>query len=64
MMPAASSATPAATTTADPAAQAARREAASRRLAYLFRRAGSDITMQALLRAMIDYRTEKQPCSR
>ena len=68
MMPAASSATPAATpaaaTTADPAAQAAQREAALRRVAYLFRRAGSDITMQALLRAMIDYRTEKQPCSR
>lgn len=54
MMPAA---TPAAVP--DPAAEAARRDAALQRVAYVFRRAGSDITMQALLRAMIDYRTEK-----
>ncbi len=43
----------------DPAKEAAQREAALQRLSYLFRRAGSDITMQALLRAMVDYRTEK-----
>ena len=59
MMPATTSATPSATATADPAAEAAQREAALQRVAYLFRRAGSDITMQALLRAMVDYRTEK-----
>lgn len=43
----------------DPAKEAAQREAALQRLSYLFRRAGPDITMQALLRAMIDYRMEK-----
>jgi hypothetical protein len=42
----------------DPATEAARREAALARIAYLFRRAGSDITMQALQRAMVDYRTQ------
>jgi hypothetical protein len=58
MMPAA---TPAAVP--DPATETARREAALQRVAYIFRRAGSDITMQALLRAMVDYRAEKSPCS-
>jgi hypothetical protein len=46
----------------DPATEAAQREAALQRISYLFRRAGTDITMQALLRAMVDYRTEKLPC--
>lgn len=43
----------------DPGKEEAQREAALQRLSYIFRRAGSDITMQALLRAMVDYRTEK-----
>ena len=43
----------------DPATEAAQREAALQRIPFLLRRAGSDVTMQALLRAMIDYRTEK-----
>ncbi|MBE0621498.1 MAG: hypothetical protein IH605_12970 [Burkholderiales bacterium] len=34
-------------------------DAAFERIAYLFRRAGSDVTMQALMRAMIDYRKEQ-----
>lgn len=42
----------------DPVTEAALRAAALQRLSYIFRRAGSDITMQALLRAMVDYRTE------
>jgi hypothetical protein len=45
----------------DAATQAAQREAALQRISFLFRRAGSDITMQALLRAMVDYQTEKLP---
>jgi len=43
----------------DPVMEAAQREAALLRLAHLFRRAGTDTTMQALWRAMVDYRTEK-----
>jgi len=52
---------PAATlhTEPDPEAEAALRETALQRLSYLFRRAGTDPTMQALWRAMVDYRTEK-----
>ncbi|MGP1676337.1 MAG: hypothetical protein ACTS6J_04180 [Burkholderiales bacterium] len=43
---------------ADSSTQAAQRKAALQRIPFLFRRAGSDITMQALLRVMVDYRTE------
>ncbi len=39
--------------------QAAQSQTALTRVAYLFRRAGPDITMQALLRAMLEYRAEK-----
>lgn len=61
MMRASSSDIPPAAATADPrpAKRAAQLEAALQRVSYLFRRAGSDTTMQALLRTMIDYRTEK-----
>jgi hypothetical protein len=33
-------------------------DAVLQRLAYLFRRAGADVTMRALLRAMTEYRKE------
>jgi len=46
-------------TEADVEDEAALRQAALQRLSYLFRRAGTDTTMQALWRAMVDYRTEK-----
>jgi len=36
-----------------------RREALRGRVAHLFRQAGSDATMQALLRAVLEYRLEK-----
>jgi hypothetical protein len=64
MTPAATAVTPSASAAADCATRAAQREARLQRVSYLFRHAGSDITMQALLRAMIDYRTEEPPCSR
>jgi N-methylhydantoinase B/oxoprolinase/acetone carboxylase alpha subunit len=64
MMPATPSATAPAAAIADLATQAAQREAALQRVAHLFRRAGSDVTMQALSRAVAEYRTEKLPCSR
>jgi len=41
-------------------ATAVQQQAVLDRLAYLFRRVGSDVTMQALLRAMIEYRKERQ----
>jgi len=43
----------------DPVMEAAQREAALLRLSHLFRRAGTDTLMQALRRAMVDYRTKK-----
>jgi hypothetical protein len=43
----------------DPGMEAAQREATSLRLSHLFRRAGTDTLMQALWRAMVDYRTKK-----
>jgi hypothetical protein len=52
--------TPEDTAAASAPATAAQQEAVLARVAYLFRRAGSDVTMQALLRAMIDYRKEGQ----
>lgn len=43
----------------DPVTEAALREGVVLRLEYIFRRAGKDSTMQALWRAMVDYRLEK-----
>jgi hypothetical protein len=45
--------------TPDPVTEAAQREAALQRLAHIFRRAGSDFTMQALMRTMVEYWTQK-----
>ncbi len=42
-----------------PAVAEKQQDAALERVTYLFRRAGSDVTMQALMRAMIDYRKEQ-----
>lgn len=49
---------------ADFAEQSIQPEAQMQRLAFLFRRAGADVTMQALLRAMAEYAQEKRSCSR
>jgi hypothetical protein len=45
-----------AATVSDPDTAETQQDAALERVAYLFRRAGSDVTMRALMRAMIDYR--------
>ena len=48
-----------AATVPDPQTAETPQDAALERVTYLFRRAGSDVTMQALLRAMLDYRREQ-----
>jgi hypothetical protein len=42
-----------------PGEETAAREAIAARLSYIFRRTGPDVTSQALLRAILEYRLEK-----